>query len=134
MVYAAAAPAAPGSRREIVERVLATADALERAACARARAPRLVIETRAGCVAVEGRLCAVVGRGAAARCRSGPSRHRRHDHGWRGRLDSVGGFAHNFEGGLVFESGAQTFTHDGVIIGQEYADFLHDGFPYLLDA
>ena len=64
MVYAAAAPVPPGSRREIVERVLATADALERAACARARAPRLVIETRAGCVAVEGRLCAVVGRGA----------------------------------------------------------------------
>jgi hypothetical protein len=64
MVYAAAAPPGPCSRREVVERVLATADALERAACACARAPRLVLETRAGCVAVEGRLCALVGRGA----------------------------------------------------------------------
>ncbi|HET9595727.1 MAG TPA: FHA domain-containing protein [Anaeromyxobacteraceae bacterium] len=66
MVHTAATAPGPAhaSRREIVERVLATADALERAACARAAAPRLVLETRSGCVAVEGRLCALVGRGA----------------------------------------------------------------------
>jgi len=52
------------ARRLVVERVLAVADALEHAACARARAPRLVVETRSGWVALDGRLCALVGRGA----------------------------------------------------------------------
>jgi hypothetical protein len=59
----ASAPA-QAARRLVVERVLAMADALEEAACARAGAPRLVVETRSGCVALEGRVCALVGRGA----------------------------------------------------------------------